>query len=109
MTQKNYFDGTYYGCDTKSGLGFPDWVLFFKSYSVPVIEISTGYENNPEFLNAFNSDHVYAFIVKIDPEQTYYPKIASRITESGSMESSPIHLMFPDLDAETEAVVFKYL
>jgi acetolactate synthase-1/2/3 large subunit len=25
MTQKNYFNGAYLGCDIESGLGFPDW------------------------------------------------------------------------------------
>ena len=38
-----------------------------------------------------------AFIVPIDPEQTYFPKITSRITASGSMESNPIDRMSPDL------------
>ncbi|MGA0078988.1 MAG: thiamine pyrophosphate-binding protein, partial [Candidatus Nanopelagicales bacterium] len=27
MTQKNYFEGAYLGCDTESGLGVPDWEI----------------------------------------------------------------------------------
>jgi acetolactate synthase-1/2/3 large subunit len=38
--------------------------------------------------------------VKIDPEQTYYPKITSRILPSGAMASNPLHLMTPDLSKE---------
>ena len=48
-------------------------------------------------LSAFKArmaaDGPFAFIVPIDPEQTYFPKISSRITASGSMESNPIDRM----------------
>jgi acetolactate synthase-1/2/3 large subunit len=50
-----------------------------------------------------------AFLVKIDPQQTYFPKISSRVTASGGMESNPLHLMSPDLDEEVAAEVFHYL
>ena len=46
-----------------------------------------------------------AFIVPIDPEQTYFPKISSRITASGSMESNPIDRMTPEIDYLAEADV----
>jgi acetolactate synthase-1/2/3 large subunit len=42
------------------------------------------------------------FIVPIDPEQTYFPKISSRITASGSMESNPIDKMTPEIDYLTK-------
>ena len=109
MTQRNYFKGRYYGCDTQSGLGFPDWLLFFKSYNIPVMELTDSFENDLHFQSAFNVIGLHAFIVRIDPEQTYFPKITSHVTESGSMESNPIHLMHPELDTETEKMVFKYL
>ena len=60
------------------------------------------------FLEAFNAPGPAAFIVKIDPLQTYFPKISSRITASGSMESNPLHLMTPDLDEAIAAQVFRY-
>jgi acetolactate synthase-1/2/3 large subunit len=42
-----------------------------------------------------------AFIVPIDPEQTYFPKITSRITATGSMESNPIDRMTPEIALPT--------
>jgi acetolactate synthase-1/2/3 large subunit len=33
----------------------------------------------------------------IDPDQTYFPKITSRILPNGTMASNPLHLMSPDL------------
>jgi acetolactate synthase-1/2/3 large subunit len=109
MTQKNYFGGRYVGCDLATGLGIPKWELLFSAYSIPVLRLHPGFEIEPGFLDAFNSEGPQAFLVTIDPEQTYFPKITSRITASGSMESNPLHLMTPDLDSESAAKVFRYL
>jgi acetolactate synthase-1/2/3 large subunit len=98
MTQINYFNGKYLGCDRNSGLGLPNWDKLFSAWNVPVVHINRDYENNPVFLEHFNSPDLCAFIVQIDPKQTYLPKISSRITESGSMESNPIDRMTPEID-----------
>ena len=73
------------------------------------MRVKAGYEHDPEFLDLFNSDRTCAFIVTIDPEQTYFPKITSRVTESGAMESKPLHLMSPDLSEEQASLYLKYL
>jgi acetolactate synthase-1/2/3 large subunit len=98
MTQVNYFNGKYLGCDRNSGLGLPNWNLLFSAWNIPVLEVNKGYAENDEFLRRFNSDGLQVFLVKIDPEQTYFPKISSRITSSGSMESNPIDKMSPEID-----------
>jgi acetolactate synthase-1/2/3 large subunit len=109
MTQKNYFGGRYVGCDTNTGLGMPIWSKLFEAYNIPLLELRLGFEQCPSFLQGFNAPGPAAFLVKIDPEQTYFPKISSRVTASGSMESNPLHLMTPDLAATTAAKVFRYL
>jgi acetolactate synthase-1/2/3 large subunit len=98
MTQMNYFKGKYLGCDRPSGLGLPTWARLFPAWNVPVVEINRGFETDPVFLDHFNSLGLCAFIVQVDPQQTYLPKIASRITASGSMESNPIDRMTPEID-----------
>ena len=60
-------------------------------------------------MKLFNSYGPAAFIVKIDPNQTYFPKISSRMLEDGSMESNPLHLMSPPLDDDILKKVTKYL
>jgi len=109
MTQKNYFGGRYVGCDRETGLGLPIWDKLFQAWGVEVMRLHPGYELTPEFLAAFVSSEPYAFIVSVDPEQTYFPKIASRVTEGGTMESNPLHLMTPELTAEETALHLKYL
>jgi acetolactate synthase-1/2/3 large subunit len=109
MTQRSYFGGRYVGCDIETGLGIPNWEPLFAAYDIPMMRIGPGFENDPEFLQRFNAVGARAFIVKIDPEQTYFPKITSRVTASGGMESNPLHRMTPDLDEATAAKVFRYL
>jgi acetolactate synthase-1/2/3 large subunit len=109
MTQKNYFGGSYIGCDTSTGLGIPHWDSLFAAYDIPVQRLKPGFHTDAQFLEAFHSPGPAAFLVQIDPEQTYFPKISSRVTASGSMESNPLHLMTPDLDEATAARVLRYL
>ncbi len=109
MTQKNYFGGRYVGCDRQTGLGLPNWTALFQAWDVPVIRLLPGYESTTEFLTLFNSKQTCAFIVTVDPSQTYFPKISSRVTETGTMESKPLHLMTPDLSDLEIAQYLKYL
>lgn len=109
MTQRNYFGGRYVGCDTETGLGLPDWEKLFSSWDVPVTRVGAGYETNSQFRGLFELDGTAAFIVSIDPAQTYFPKITSRITDKGEMESNPLHLMTPNLPEDIYAAVSKYL
>jgi acetolactate synthase-1/2/3 large subunit len=109
MTQLNYFKGRYVGCDTQTGLGIPKWEQLFAAYDIPTLRIKPGFESEPKFLELFNAPGPAAFMVHIDPMQTYLPKISSRVTESGGMESNPLHRMSPDLDEATAAKVFRYL
>jgi len=109
MTQKNYFGGRYVGCDRETGLGLPNWDKLFQAWEVPMMRLQPGYESTTEFLAAFESAQPFAFIITVDPDQTYFPKITSRVTESGAMESNPLHLMTPDLTTEEMALYLKYL
>ena len=108
-TQRNYFGGSYVGCDRSTGLGLPNWEKLFAAWDVPVIRLDKDFTEDVKFRTMFESDGLAAFIVPVDPEQTYFPKITSRITENGSMESNPLHKMTPDLSEEQYLKVSKYL
>lgn len=98
MTQRNYFGGKYLGCDASSGLGLPNWDRLFDAWDIPVMRLSLDFAHDAEFHRRMDADGPFAFIVPVDPEQTYFPKISSRITEDGSMESNPIDRMTPEID-----------
>ncbi|OIQ85897.1 acetolactate synthase isozyme 1 large subunit [mine drainage metagenome] len=109
MTQRSYFGGRYVGCDRKTGLGLPDWEKLFAAWDVPAIRIGKNYASSEDFKRLFDSAGPAAFIVSVDPEQTYFPKITSRINETGAMESNPLHLMTPDLEPELFGRVTQFL
>ena len=109
MTQENYFNGEFVGCDRTTGLGLPNWRGVLESFGIDVVELDTSGLESPDVISALNSPNPVVFIVPIDPRQTYFPKITSRINADGMMESNPLHLMSPALDSDLAKVVFRYL
>ena len=105
MTQRSYFGGKYLGCDARSGLGLPRWEKLFAAWDLPVMRLPLDFTSDAEVQARLADNEPCAFIVPIDPEQTYFPKISSRITASGSMESNPIDRMTPEIDYLAEADV----
>lgn len=68
MTQKNYFDGAYLGCDISSGLGFPDWRTLAAAYRIPLLELAQDWFSDPGFLDLWHSDGPALFLVPLHPE-----------------------------------------
>jgi acetolactate synthase-1/2/3 large subunit len=96
-TQKTYFEGHYVGCDTKTGLNLPHWEDIAKAFDVPISTL----EVNQDVSEILQRNGTEIFIVKIHPDQTFFPKISSRVLPDGSMESNPLHLMSPPLEQGT--------
>ena len=99
-TQTTYFDGAYLGCDAATGLGFPNWELLFASFGLRFRTLRPGFEHDEEFLATFRDPFPIVYEVRIHPEQTYLPKIGSRVMENGSMESSPLWQVGPALEGQ---------
>jgi len=109
MTQRGYFDGAYLGCDTSTGLGFPDWAMLFRAYGIPLLQLTPDSLATDGFAELFDAPGPACFVVPVDPEQTYLPKITSRVTATGGMESNPLHRMSPDLPDDVARRVLSYL
>ena len=107
--QKNSFNGHYVGCDYATGLALPNWVYFARSYGATVMEIDQENAFNHEFIDLYNSSGFVIFVVKIDPNQTYWPRIMSSRDEFGNVISNPLHLMDPPLEHELNKKYLKYL
>lgn len=109
MTQKSYFDGHYVGCDEKTGLGLPKWEKLFNSFDIPVMTMDPINPFNDEVLNRINLIGPQAFIVPVDSEQTYFPKITSQLRGDGSIVSNPLHNMTPELSNNLKSLVLKFI
>jgi acetolactate synthase-1/2/3 large subunit len=107
--QRNYFSGRYVGCDRETGLGLPNWIKLFQAWNVPVFKLEKDYAEDESFSKAFEMPGFTAFLVPIDPDQTYFPRISSRVTEEGNMVSNPLHIMTPLLSDDEIEKFCKYL
>jgi acetolactate synthase-1/2/3 large subunit len=108
QTQRNYFQGAWLGCDEDSGLAFPDWQNLFASFGIECAIMTSAGFADPDLLEFLKKDQACAVLVPIHPEQTFFPKISSRVTSAGSMESNPLHLIGPDLPEDTFRRVAPY-
>ena len=109
MTQRNYFNGAWVGCDSETGLGLPDLQQLAKTYQIPYIKLTNNLFDDQDLQGLLANQGPTIIEVPIDPEQTFYPKIASSVQPDGSMKSNPLHLMSPDLPEHLSEKVFKYL
>lgn len=110
MTQRNYFGGAWVGCDAETGLGLPNWELLARAYRIPYTVLDAEAGLDAASVSALlDADGPALIVVPIDPDQTYYPKITSAVQADGSMKSNPLHRMSPDLPADTEVRVTRYL
>ena len=108
-TQKAYFNGNYVGCDATTGLGMPDWIKIFSAYGVEVMSMDQSNLFSKEFLEGMARPGLFACIVRLDPDQLYFPKLTSKVLPSGQMASSALHEMSPKLPEEIACQVFKWI
>jgi acetolactate synthase-1/2/3 large subunit len=108
-SQKNYFNGNYLGCDTRTGLQLPNWELLFDAFGIPHMTLGADDLHSKEFDLLWQTSKAAAFLILADPEQMYLPKIFSRVATDGSMQSTALHDMSPALSAALSKRVFKYL
>lgn len=109
MTQKSYFEGHYLGCDKKTGLGLPDWHYLGMAYSIPVTSLDPASSIGEQLREVFSQAGPAIILVPVDPDQTYFPKITSRIEPGGQIVSNPIHLMTPPLEVDIAEIVFRFI
>lgn len=109
MTQRNYFNGLWVGCDSSTGLGLPEWGPLAAAYKVPYARMDPEIGFGGEVGQLLASDGPALIEVPIDPEQTYFPKIMSAVQADGSMKSNPLHVMHPLLDERARATVLPYM
>ena len=110
MTQRNYFEGNYLGCDESTGLGIPRWRSIAEAYDMAYLELGVDEAHlRGDLSRIARAKGPMLVVVPLDPEQTYFPKISSRLDNGGQMASAPLHLMSPDLSPDLYERVSRYL
>lgn len=107
--QKSTFNNNYIGCDKQTGLWLPDWESIGKSFEISTLTIDEIDMSDSDFLDLFESVGPAIFIVKVDPDQIFYPKILSSKDSNGNVISNPLHEMEPKLTSEQRKEYLSYL
>lgn len=109
-TQRKFFNGAYVGCDTATGLGFPDWIPLFQAFNIPCRYLNASDDTVATLSQLLGqTEGPEAWIVPVDPDQTNWPAVASKMLPDGRMASRPIYDLLPPLSPEIHAQVTKYL
>jgi acetolactate synthase-1/2/3 large subunit len=109
MTQRNYFSGQWIGCDTATGLGLPDWKSLAAAYRIRYVQMNPRQSIQDQVSSFFQEVEPLLIEVPIDPQQTYFPKISSHVTNNGLIVSAPLHEMSPPLEENLRLKVTRYL
>ena len=96
ISQKANFNGHYVGCDPETGVAIPDLKKILSAFGVPVYDIITS-SGVADIEAVLNETGLAVGLIHVHPDQQYFPKIASRLSTYGEIESNPIHLMQPEL------------
>jgi acetolactate synthase-1/2/3 large subunit len=100
MSQKNYFNGNYLGCDEETGLMFPNWEKLCGAFGLRYFLLDHSNFKSAEFQHLLENNEPIFFEIFSDPDFKYLPRIESKILENGQMTSKPLHEMFPPLGEE---------
>lgn len=107
ISQKANFNGHYIGCDPETGVAVPDLKKILSAFGVLVYDIfATSEVAGVEAV--LNETGPTVGLIHVHPDQQYFPKIASRLSTSGEIESNPIHLMQPELPMSVFNAVMKF-
>jgi acetolactate synthase I/II/III large subunit len=107
-TQQKYFAGNYIGCDSKTGLGQPDFSILARAFQIDYLEVDLNTEE-AELVRVLGSGKPAIIEVLISQDQRFLPKIESKLNPDGSMNSAPLHEMYPPLNDSVALRVLKYL
>lgn len=108
-TQRKFFGGAYVGCDPETGLGFPAWPALFAAYGIPARYLLPDELTPARLSELMHGPDPETWILSIDPDQSNWPAVSSRILPNGAIVSNPLSQMLPPLSPEIADQVSKYL
>jgi acetolactate synthase-1/2/3 large subunit len=99
-TQSNYFESRYVGASFGSGIGNPDFAALAKAYGIPFERADRQAEVASLLARALATPGPVMCEFRLSPTQARIPRSSSFRRPDGSLESKPLHDMFPFLPAE---------
>ena len=100
QTNKNFFNGTYIGCDAESGVSFPNWEMVARAFGFKYIGCNNNMELDEKTHEFLQSSEHTIYVVKQRQDDPIIPKVMSKLSENGTFSSPCLHEMFPFLEEE---------
>lgn len=104
ISQENLFGGRLSGSNVDSGISFPSFKDIAETFSFGYTSISSK-ENLRESLVPLGSKNAELIEIIMDPEQKYFPRLATIKLQDGTLVSPPLE----DLDPKIEIVLLEEL
>ena len=102
-TQKAFFQGHFTGSNPASGVVCPDLKRIAEAYGIPFVRVSSNEALESTIKEVLNADGAMICEVKMNPEQTLFPKSASFMDKkTGKMSSAPLEKMAPFMPEELQ-------
>lgn len=97
ISQDNLFDGRLAGSDIKSGVSFPDFSEIASTFGFNHTLIGTKGDLS-KIDSPMKSNQAELIEIVMDPEQRYFPRLATIKLDDGTFVSPPIEDMDPKID-----------
>jgi acetolactate synthase-1/2/3 large subunit len=97
ISQDNLFEGRLAGSDTKSGVSFPDFSEIASTFGFKHTLISTKGDLS-KMDRPLKSQEAELIEIVMDPEQRYFPRLATNKLDDGTFVSPPLEDMDPKIE-----------
>ncbi|MBT3448478.1 MAG: thiamine pyrophosphate-binding protein [Bacteroidetes Order II. Incertae sedis bacterium] len=94
-TQKVYFEGRFYGSEERGGLTLPELKNVAGAYGIHFVEMLTTNDIRQKVQECLKLEGPVICRVLVSKNHVTAPRVMSRQTESGSMETAPMEEMWP--------------
>jgi acetolactate synthase-1/2/3 large subunit len=99
-TQKNYFAGRLFASCEAGGLTLPDWERIAHGFSLPFQRLAEQRDLKSRLAAILDRPGPVCIEVMVSPDQPTMPRVTSRPTPDGGMETAPMEDLYPLLERE---------
>ena len=96
-TQETYFEGKFYGSTEKGGLTLPRLGAIASAYDIEYDEMASSRDIESAVAKGLETEGPMICRVRVSSKQVTAPRVMSRQTENGSMETAPMEEMWPPI------------
>jgi acetolactate synthase-1/2/3 large subunit len=97
ISQENLFEGRLAGSTVESGVSFPNFSDIAKTFGFGYTGITSS-KSLTEILMPLQSDRAELIEIFMDPDQKYFPRLATNKLSDGTLVSPPLEDMDPKIE-----------